>query len=140
MIVHPSTARITHRTRAATAKSAPFVASAVPATEPHSATPRLTPTWRLVDAIADAAPARSVGIPLTAAVVIGAFTIEKPIPNTAKMTSSCHTGVVAVSTVSSTVDAVIRTPATTIDGRPPYRPTIRPDSGEKTSAPRATGR
>ena len=67
------------------AKSAPVCASADPATEPHSATPILTPIWRLVDVTAEAAPARSSGIPLTAALVIGALTIEKPMPNTAKI-------------------------------------------------------
>ena len=41
-------------------------------------------------------------MPLTAAFVIGALTIEKPIPKTAKMTSSIHTGVVAVRKVSIT--------------------------------------
>ena len=45
--------------------------SADPAIEPHSATPMLTPICRLVDVTADAAPARSSGIPLTAALVIG---------------------------------------------------------------------
>ena len=91
-------------------------------------------------ATADAAPARSVGIPLTAAVVIGALTIEKPMPNTAKITSSCHTGVVAFSWLSKSVAAVIRLPAIRSDGLLPHRPTIRPDSGENTSAPMATGR
>ena len=56
-----------------------------PTTEPHSATPTLTPTCRLVEATAEAAPARSVGMPLTAALVIGAFTIENPMPKTAKI-------------------------------------------------------
>ena len=83
-----------HSGRAATAKSAPVVASAEPAIEPHSATPILTPTCRLVDVTADAAPARSVGIPLTAALVIGALTIAKPMPNTAKITRIPQTGVV----------------------------------------------
>src|SRR5215218_11002906 len=86
-ITTPSPAQMNHSGLAAAAKSAPVPASAEPATEPHSATPRLTPTCRLVDATAEAAPARSVGIPLTAAVVIGALTIEKPMPNTAKITS-----------------------------------------------------
>ena len=90
--------------------------------------------------MAEAAPARSVGMPLTAALVIGALTIEKPMPNTAKITSSCHTGVVAVSWVSISAAAVISTPAIISDGLLPYRPTSRPDSGENTSAPTATGR
>ena len=37
-----------------------------PATEPHSATPILTPTCLLVEVTADVAPARSRGMPLTA--------------------------------------------------------------------------
>ena len=38
-------------------------------------------------ATAEAAPARSVGMPLTAELVIGALTIEKPMPNTANTTA-----------------------------------------------------
>jgi hypothetical protein len=79
----------------------------------------LTPTWRLVDVTADAAPARSRGIPLTAAFVIGALTIEKPMPKTANTTMSSHTGVVAVRKVSMMADAVISTPAVSRDGRAP---------------------
>ncbi len=79
-------------------------------------------------------------MPLTAALVIGAFTIEKPMPNTAKITSSCHTGVVAVSRVSISAAAVIRVPEMISDGLLPNRPTNLPDSGEKISAPTATGR
>ena len=62
---------------------------------------------------------------------MGAFTIEKPMPNTAKTINSSHTGVVADKKVSITDAAVISTPATTSDGRPPNRPTRRPESGEK---------
>ena len=58
-------------------------------------------------------------MPLTAAVVIGAFTIEKPMPKTAKITMSCHTGVVGGQKDSSTVAVVIRMPAATSDGRAP---------------------
>ena len=56
----------------------------------------LTPTCRLVDATAEAAPARSVGIPLTAVFVIGAFTIEVPMPMIPKATSSCHSAVASL--------------------------------------------
>jgi hypothetical protein len=79
-------------------------------------------------------------MPLTAAFVIGAFTIENPMPNTAKIASSCHTAVVAVSRVSIRVAAVISVPAMISDGLLPKRPTIRPDNGEKISAPTATGK
>jgi hypothetical protein len=140
MIVSPRPAQMNHSGRAATAKSAPTVASADPATEPHSATPILTPTCLLVEATADAAPARSVGMPLTAAVVTGALTNAKPLPNTAKTVNNCHTGVVAFSRVSINAAAVIKVPATNSDGRLPKRPTSRPESGEKISAPTATGR
>ena len=99
----------------------------------------LTPIWRLVDVTADAAPARSSGIPLTAALVIGALTIENPLPNTAKITSSPHTGVSLVRNVSSTDAVVIRTPAASSDGLAPKRPTMRPEIGENTSAPMAIG-
>ena len=138
--VTPRPTHTNHRGRAAVAKSLPVADNADPATEPHSATPILTPIWRLVDVTADAAPARSNGIPLTAALVMGALTIEKPMPKTAKMISSAHTGVDAVRTVSITDAAVISTPAASSDGRLPNRPTSRPDSGENTSAPMATGR
>ena len=92
---------------------------AAPAIDPHRATPILTPICRLVEVTADAAPARSSGIPLTAALVIGALTIEKPLPNTAKITSSPHTGVVLVRNVNSTDAVVIRTPAASSEGRAP---------------------
>src|SRR5256885_16373920 len=117
MITRPSPALISHNGLAATVKSPPIVASAEPATEPHSATPTLTPTCRLVEATAEAAPARSVGMPLTAALVIGALTIENPMPNTAKITKSCHTAVVIVNRVSSNVAVVINVPATRSEGR-----------------------
>ena len=140
MTTSPSAMDTNQSGRAEVAKSAPCPASAAPATEPHSATPILTPICLLVDVTADAAPARSTGMPLTAELVMGAFTIEKPMPNTAKTISSCHTGVVADRKVSITEAVVISTPATKSDGRAPNRPTSRPDSGEKTRAPIAIGR
>ena len=79
-------------------------------------------------------------MPLTAALVTGALTIENPMPITAEIVSNIHTGVVAVSRVSITVAAVIRVPETRSDGRLPKRPTSRPDRGEKISAPTATGK
>ena len=118
----------------------PPIVIAEPATEPHSATPILTPTWRLVDVTAEAAPARSSGMPPTAALVIGALTIAKPIPKTANTISIHHTGVDAVRKVSIVAAATIIVPAITNDGRAPYRPTRRPDSGEKIRAPIAIGR
>ncbi len=54
----PSAMLMNHSGRAAEVKSAPSPARAGPATEPHSATPILTPTCREVEVTADAAPAR----------------------------------------------------------------------------------
>src|SRR5689334_18488129 len=48
---------------------------------PITATPSDPPTCRLVEAIAAATPAWLVGMPDTAVLVIGAFTIPKPMPN-----------------------------------------------------------
>ena len=139
-MARPSPMLTNHSGRAAEVNCTPALARAVPATEPHSATPILTPTCREVDVTADAAPARSWGMPLTAALVIGALTIPKPMPYTVKITSSAHTGVVGVRNVSITEAAVIRMPEASSDGRLPYRPTSRPDSGEKNRAPMAIGR
>ena len=50
------------------------------AAEPTRATPRVWPTWRLVDAIAAATPAWLAGMPDTAVLVMGAFTAPKPAP------------------------------------------------------------
>lgn len=66
--------------------------------------------------------------------------MPNPMPYTAKITSSAHTGVVAVRNVSITDAAVINTPDTSSDGRAPKRPTSRPESGEKNRAPIAIGR
>lgn len=140
VMTRPRPEHTNHSGRAAAAKSVDVPASAPPATEPHSATPMLTPICLLVEVTAEAAPARSSGIPLTAALVIGALTIEKPMPNTVKTTSSSHTGVVALSKLSIADAAVMKTPAISSDGRAPNRPTNRPDSGEKSSAPIAMGR
>ena len=71
---------------------------------------------------------------------MGAFTIENPAPNTANTINSSHTGVDDDRNVSITEAPVISRPPANREGRPPNRPTIRPDSGEKTSAPMAIGR
>ena len=49
---------------------------------PTTATPRVAPTCREVEAIAEATPAWARGMPDTAAVVMGALTNPNPIPNT----------------------------------------------------------
>ena len=48
--------------------------------EPTTATPRVWPTWREVEAMAAATPAWARGMPETAVLVIGAFTKPKPMP------------------------------------------------------------
>lgn len=64
--------------------SLPPPAGTVPAanTEPITATPRVAPTWRLVEATAAATPAWLSGMPDTAVFVIGALTNPKPIAKT----------------------------------------------------------
>src|SRR5262249_10639994 len=47
---------------------------------PPPATPGAGPTWRLAEATAAATPAWERGIPDTAVLVIGAFTMPVPIP------------------------------------------------------------
>ena len=47
---------------------------------PTTATPSDWPTWRLVEAMAAATPAWERGMPDTAVLVIGAFTMPVPIP------------------------------------------------------------
>lgn len=49
-------------------------------TAPTTATPKVWPIWRDVDAMAAATPAWALGIPDTAALVIGALTRPKPTP------------------------------------------------------------
>ena len=114
-----------------------------PATEPHSATPILTPTWRLVDVTADAAPARSSGIPLTAALVIGRVDHREADSEDREHDSSPHTGVVAVRKVSSTDahgDQHARPPAATAgprSGRPAGPTAARTAARQRRSAGRS---
>ena len=53
-MTRPSPAHTHHSGRAAAAKSIPPSTNADPATEPHNATPMLTPTCRLVEVTAEA--------------------------------------------------------------------------------------
>ena len=55
---------------------------ATTAIAPTSATPSDWPTWRLVEATAEATPACAGGMPETAVFVIGGLTEPKPIPKT----------------------------------------------------------
>jgi hypothetical protein len=56
MIASPSIAHVSHSGLASAVYWAVFAVRAAPASEPQSATPILTPTWRLVEATAEAAP------------------------------------------------------------------------------------
>ena len=47
---------------------------------PTTATPSVTPTWRLVEATAAATPAWAAGMPDTAVLVIGGLTSPEPAP------------------------------------------------------------
>jgi hypothetical protein len=68
---------INHPGCVATAKSG----GVTPVTSPPAmATPIAEPTWRAVEVIAPATPARAGGRPLTAVLVIGAFAKPNPIP------------------------------------------------------------
>ena len=49
-------------------------------TDPVSATPSDPPTWRLVEATAAATPAWARGMPETAVLLIGGFTMPLPMP------------------------------------------------------------
>ena len=62
-------------------------------TVPDTATPRATPTCRLVDAIAAATPACDSGIPATALFVMAGFTMPSPTPNSAYAAGSQATDV-----------------------------------------------
>src|SRR6202034_3882286 len=79
----------------------PWLAAVNPATswpatiDPITATPRVAPTWRQVDAIEAATPDWAGGIPDTAVLEIGGLTNPKPIPNTMYTTTSTAIGVVA---------------------------------------------
>ena len=55
---------------------------APPEIAPSTATPRVRPTCRLVEAIAAATPAWEGGMPDTAVLVIGGLIRPAPIPNT----------------------------------------------------------
>ena len=53
---------------------------ALPTTAPTTATPKVTPTCRLVEATAPATPACEGGMPEIAVLVIGGLTAPEPIP------------------------------------------------------------
>lgn len=58
----------------------PVPATPAASTAPITATPSVPPICRLVEATAAATPACERGIPETAVLVIGAFTMPKPRP------------------------------------------------------------
>src|SRR5512139_132140 len=86
---------------------------------PVIATPSAEPIWRLVEAVAAATPACASGMPDTAVLVIGGFTIVKPKPNSAYASATQVNGVAADSPVSSTPAAVRAIPPVTSDSRGP---------------------
>src|SRR5664279_81849 len=80
----PQPAMIHHANRLASTKPArsPRLPRPELSTEPTTATPSVAPSWRLVEAIAAATPAWLRGMPDTAVLVIGAFTMPNPNANT----------------------------------------------------------
>ena len=79
--------------------SSPFCREA-DTSEPTTATPRVWPIWRDVEAMAAATPAWARGMPETAALVIGALTKPKPMPKITYAANSQVNGVVALSPTS----------------------------------------
>jgi hypothetical protein len=109
------------------------------ATAPKTATPSVSPTWRLVVATAAATPACAAGIPDTAVLAIGGLTSAKPKPNTAYALSRNGTEVPGARPVSIRPLAMTARPPASIDGRVPTRPTRRPERGAKTMSIIAVG-
>ena len=97
--------------------------------EPTTATPRVWPIWRDVLAMAAATPAWALGMPETAALVIGAFTKPKPMPKVAYAVNNHVNGVVALSPTSIRQAVPSAAPAMTSGILLPRRPTIRPENG-----------
>jgi hypothetical protein len=89
------------------------------ATAPNTATPSVSPAWRLVVATAAATPACAGGIPDTAVLAIGGLTSAKPRPNTAYAPSRNGTEVPGARPVSIRPPAITAKPPATIDGRAP---------------------
>ena len=108
-------------------------------TEPMTATPSDWPTCRLVEATAAATPAWLIGMPETAVLVIGAFSMPKPRPKIVYVASSHQIDVVSDRLVSMNPAAVIVTPAIPRGRRVPRRPTIRPEIGAKMTVITANG-
>src|SRR5206468_4365397 len=81
--------------------------SAEVTTDPTTATPRVTPIWRLVEATAAATPACARGMPATAVVVIGAFTMPNPMPRITYAAMRKPVGVVGVRPVSRRPPAMV---------------------------------
>src|SRR6202042_3616643 len=101
--------------------------------EPTTATPSDEPTWRLVEAIPAAVPARERGIPATALLVIGAFTQPMPMPSTRQLSSTYQTGEAPVMNTSMIPPMVMPVPAISSGVRGPLRPSSRPHSGAETA-------
>ncbi len=92
-----------------------------------------------MEATAAAIPARARGMPDTAVLVIGAFTMPKPSPNSTYAVMSRQIGMSAVSPVRIRPLSAMVTPATTSGTRGPALATIRPDRGAQTAVSPAMG-
>jgi hypothetical protein len=133
----------------ATSHQAGLVADANPAAnepcrlavriEPTTATPSDEPTWRLVEAIPAAVPARARGIPATALLVIGAFTQPMPMPSTRQLSSTYQTGEAPVMKTSMIPPMVMPVPAISSGVLGPLRASSRPHSGAETAIATAIG-
>src|SRR5262249_23677956 len=129
----PSAARIHQNGCVAVAKSvhAPTLCPCgAPASAPSRATPTDTPIWRLVDATAEANPACARGMPDTAANVTGALTMPKPTPKSAYTITRAGSGVCGCNCVRNSALDASMAPLTNSEGRAPWVPTRRPESGD----------
>ncbi len=117
----------------------PAVRDPATSTVPTTATPSAEPTWRPVEAMPAATPACARGMPVTAVLVIGAFTSPKPIPNVTYAVNRTGSGVSASRPVSRKPPAASAIPAGISGARGPMWPTRYPDSGAKNSVMPAIG-
>ena len=100
-----------------------------PTRAPTIATPRVAPTCRDVEAIAEATPAWARGIPETAALVMGGFTKPKPTPKTTYAQNNHVNGVFTLRRTNMTLPKRIPTPPRSSGHRAPRRPTMSPAIG-----------
>src|ERR1700761_665970 len=111
----------------------------VPRMVPARATPSAAPICLLVEATAAARPACALVMPDTAVLVMGAFTMPKPIPKITYVSSNIGSGVAAVNCVMINALMTVAAPETSSGGCVPYAPTNRPESGEQRMVASASG-